>query len=119
MAKVKIVFEMGDTVRDELVAAICWARNYQPTVQIQEEQVVTVNNIDGSTSEQTIMASVTVPNPIGPGQFAMSEFMKYGHDFIEKKRQHDAWQLSVIATKAQFEEEIVNNPNITVSAEEV
>jgi len=119
MAKVKIVFEMEDTVRDELVGAICWAKNYQPTIQIQEEQVVTVNHIDGSTSEQTIMAPVTIPNPVTPGQFAMSEFMKYGHDFIEKKRQDDAWKTSVIATRAKFEEEIVNNPNITVSAEEV
>jgi hypothetical protein len=119
MAKVKIIFEMDDISRDELVAAICWAQNYQPMINVQEEQIIELNDIDGKKRKQTIMANIQVPNPITPGQFAISEFMKYGQNFIEKKRQHDAWQLSVITTKEKFEKEIVNNPNITVSAEEV
>lgn len=119
MAKVKIVFEMEDIVRDELLGAICWAKNYSPTIEVQEEQTVEVIGTDGKKSKQVIMANITVPNPVTPGQFAINEFLKYGHDFIEKKRQDDAWKTSVIATRAKFEEEIVNNPNITVSAEEV
>jgi hypothetical protein len=119
MSKVKIIFEMDATTRDELVAAICWAQNYNPTITVQKEQSVTIRQVDGSTMEQIVLVNEDAPNPIGPGQFAMNEFLKYGQQFIEKKRQNDAWKESVIATKAKFDAEIVNNPNITVSAEEV
>jgi len=98
MAKVKVSFEMEDTVRDELVATICSIRGYQATI-----------TVDGVTSA----------NPVTPGQFAMNEFVQHGQNLIAQKRYEDAKAAAAAAAKAALDTEILAPGIVTASAEEV
>lgn len=96
MAKVKIIFEMEEEVRDELMAAICSIRGYQTKV---------------------IVDGVEVDNPVTPGEFAKQEFVKHGQNLIAQKRYEDSRKAAEEATKTALETQIMVDGVVDVTVE--
>lgn len=89
----RIIFEMEDAVRDELVVAICSIRGYQAKVIVDGEEV---------------------DNPVTPGEFAKQEFINHGKNLMAQKKYEDSRKAAELATKTTIESQVID---VTVTVE--